>query len=43
LTTGPRFQIDKDGKIDFILAGEASKTNVQTIKLAMSPMPGPPP
>jgi Trypsin-co-occurring domain 2 len=29
------FQIDKDGTIDFILAGEAKTTNVQTIKLAL--------
>lgn len=29
------FQIDKDGTIDFILAGEAKTTNVQTIKLSL--------
>ncbi len=31
------FQIDKDGTIDFIVAGGATTTNVQTVKLMLGP------
>ena len=30
-------KVDKDGSIDFIIGGEAEKTNVQTVKLTLSP------
>ena len=30
------FQVDKDGTIDFIVAGSAKKTNVQTVKLVLA-------
>jgi Trypsin-co-occurring domain 2 len=30
------FEVDKDGKINFIIAGEGKKTNAQTVKLTLA-------